>query len=175
MSSRLLVAAGTLAAVLLGGAPELAGSSAATLPPGRLLMPVPGASITQGFGCTPVLLEPANPQCPTGHFHSGLDLAAPLGTDVRAAAAGRVRVHWNPVGYGLYVLVDHGHGLQTLYGHLSAVTVMDGDSVQGGQQVGRLGSTGLSTGPHLHFEVRHDGRPVDPLPYLPAEQLKKEQ
>jgi len=168
MSSRLLIAAGAVGAVLLGGAPEPAGPSAAGPAPDRLLLPVAGATLTQGFGCTPVLLEPANPQCPSGHFHSGLDLAAAVGTTVRAAAAGHARVLWNPSGYGLYVLIDHGGGLQTLYGHLSAATVQDGDGVRGGEQVGRMGSTGLSTGPHLHFEVRRSGRPVDPTQYLPA-------
>ena len=87
---------------------------------------------------------------------------------VRAAAAGRARVLWNPTGYGLYVLVDHGGGLQTLYGHLSAASIEDGAQVQAGEEVGRVGSTGLSTGPHLHFEVRRDGRAVDPSPLLSA-------
>jgi murein DD-endopeptidase MepM/ murein hydrolase activator NlpD len=137
-------------------------------PAGRLLLPVSGAILTQRFGCTSFLMEPADPQCPSGHFHSGLDLAAPEGTAIRAAAAGRAKVLWNPGGYGLYLVVDHGGGIQTLYGHLSAAQVQDGDTVQGGQQIARMGSTGLSTGPHLHFEVRRSGRPVDPTPYLPA-------
>jgi murein DD-endopeptidase MepM/ murein hydrolase activator NlpD len=172
MNPRLLIVAGTVGAVLVGGAPERTLQPVvhtAAGAPGRLLLPVTGAVLTQPFGCTPLLLEPANPQCPSGHFHSGLDLAAPLGTEVRAAAVGRVRLRWNPSGYGLYILIDHGSGLQTLYGHLSAASIHDGDNVQGGQQVGRMGSTGLSTGPHLHFEVRRDGRPVDPTPYLPAD------
>jgi murein DD-endopeptidase MepM/ murein hydrolase activator NlpD len=172
MSARLLVAAGAVGAVLLGGAPgpsaPLPGRTSTDGPPARLLMPVTGAVRTQPFGCTWVLLEPANPQCPGGHFHSGLDLAAPLGTEIRAAAAGRSKVLWNPSGYGLHVLIDHGGGLRTLYGHLSAASVQDGDDVRAGQEIGRMGSTGLSTGPHLHFEVRRDGRPVDPIPYLPA-------
>jgi murein DD-endopeptidase MepM/ murein hydrolase activator NlpD len=171
MSSRILIAAGTAGAILLGGAPGRApqpGDGAAGVPEGRLLAPVTGAVLTQPFGCTSFLLEPANPRCPSGHFHGGLDLAAPLGTQVRAATGGRARVLWNPSGYGLYVLLDSGGGLQTLYGHLSAASVLDGDAVRAGQEIGRMGSTGLSTGPHLHFEVRRNGRPVDPTPYLPA-------
>jgi murein DD-endopeptidase MepM/ murein hydrolase activator NlpD len=169
MSSRLLIAAGTAGAILLGGAPPPPGDvAAAGVPQGRLVPPVTGAVLTQPFGCTSFLLEPANPRCPSGHFHSGLDLAAPLGTQVRAAAAGRARVLWNQGGYGLHVLLDSGGGLQTLYGHLAAASVLDGDAVRAGQEIGRVGSTGLSTGPHLHFEVRRNGRPVDPTPYLPA-------
>jgi murein DD-endopeptidase MepM/ murein hydrolase activator NlpD len=168
MSSRLLIAAGTAAAILLGGAPQRGDGAAAGALPARLLLPVTAAVLTQPFGCTSFLLEPANPQCPSGHFHSGLDLAASLGTQVRAAAAGRPRVLWNPSGYGLYVLLDSGSGLQTLYGHLSAASVHDGDAVSAGQEIGRIGSTGMSTGPHLHFEVRRSGRAVDPIPYLPA-------
>jgi murein DD-endopeptidase MepM/ murein hydrolase activator NlpD len=172
MKSSLLVIAGALGAVLVGGAPGPTppppAQMSADVPPGRLLMPVNGAVLTQPFGCTWVLLEPPNPRCPSGHFHSGLDLAARLGTEIRAAAAGRPKVRWSPGGYGLYVLIDHGGGLETLYGHLSAASVQDGDHVRGGQAIGRMGSTGMSTGPHLHFEVRRDGRPVDPAPYLPA-------
>jgi murein DD-endopeptidase MepM/ murein hydrolase activator NlpD len=172
MNPRLAIALGTVGAVLIGGAPGPASQIAVHLPvgvaPGRLLMPATGAVIAQPFGCTPLTLEPANPQCPSGHFHSGVDLAAPSGTAIRAAAAGRARVLWSPNGFGLYVLIDHGGGLQTLYGHLSAALVQDGDTVRDGQTIGRMGSTGLSTGPHLHFEVRRDGRPVDPMPSLPA-------
>ncbi|MBO0681674.1 MAG: M23 family metallopeptidase [Candidatus Dormibacteraeota bacterium] len=161
----LLVAAASAGAVLVGGAPGAEGGTGA---PGTLAWPVTGALLTQGFGCTSVMIEAADPACPSGHFHSGLDLAAPAGTQVRAAAAGRARVLWNPTGYGLYVLVDLGAGLQTLYGHLSAASIEDGAQVQAGAEIGRVGSTGLSTGPHLHFEVRRDGRAVDPGPLLSA-------
>ena len=71
--------------------------------------------------------------------------------------------HWS---YGNYVVVDHGNGLSTLYAHMSALTVSAGQSVSAGQQVGLVGSTGSSTGPHLHFEVRINGSNVDPAPYL---------
>jgi murein DD-endopeptidase MepM/ murein hydrolase activator NlpD len=167
MNARLLVAAGVCVAVLLSGAPSTQGAAAGG-PGARLLPPVAGAVMTQPFGCTSVPFEPTDPRCASGHLHSGVDLAARLGTQIRAAAAGRARVLWNPSGYGLYVLIDHGGGLQTLYGHLSAASVDDGQEVMAGQEIGRMGSSGLSTGPHLHFEVRRAGRAVDPIPNLPA-------
>jgi murein DD-endopeptidase MepM/ murein hydrolase activator NlpD len=180
VSARLaLVAAAGAATVLVAGAPRhassassIASAAATGVPaigaPDRLAPPLPGAVLTQPFGCTPVTFEPADPTCPSGHVHTGLDLAAPAGSPVRAAAAGRATVLWNPAGYGLYLKIEHGGGVQTLYGHLSAASVEDGAEVQPGQEVGLVGSTGLSTGPHLHFEVRRGGRPVDPTPFLPA-------
>jgi murein DD-endopeptidase MepM/ murein hydrolase activator NlpD len=136
----------------------------------RLLTPLPGAIRTQGFGCTSFDREPANPECPGGHFHTGLDLAGlPPGTPVLAAAGGLVlSVVSSPGGYGLHVVLDHGHGLTTLYAHLQRSAVAAGDLVGGGQPVGELGSTGNSTGTHLHFEVRTGGRPADPELYLSA-------
>jgi murein DD-endopeptidase MepM/ murein hydrolase activator NlpD len=135
--------------------------------------PVPGAIRTQGFGCTDFQLEPVNPDCPGGHFHAGLDLGAPQGTPVRAAGSGLVQaVRWDPYGYGLYLVIDHGHGLTTLYGHLWQVAVVPGEPVFRGYQVGQVGSTGNSTGAHLHFEVRTDGRPADPELFLPAANLR---
>jgi len=135
--------------------------------------PVVGAIRTQGFGCTDFSLEPASPACPGGHFHSGLDLAAPQGTPVRAAASGLVEaVLWDPYGYGLYLVIAHGHGLTTLYGHLWQAAVLPGDPVFRGYQIGQVGSTGNSPGAHLHFEVRTDNRPADPELYLPAATLR---
>ena len=163
----LAIAAASAGAVLVGGAPGQVATGGLGVP-GMLAQPVTGAVLTQGFGCTSLVIEAADPACPGGHFHSGLDLAAPTGTQVRAAGAGRARLLWNPAGYGLYVLVDHGGGLQTLYGHLSEASIEDGAQVQAGEEIGRVGSTGLSTGPHLHFEVRRDGRAVDPAPLLSA-------
>lgn len=130
--------------------------------------PVPGATLTQGFGCTALELEPIAFDCPGGHFHAGIDLAAPAGTGVRATADGVADVAFNPGGYGLRVVLDHGHGLATLYGHLSASALRGGELVEAGEEVGKIGSSGLSTGPHLHFEVRRDGRPVEPAGYLPT-------
>jgi murein DD-endopeptidase MepM/ murein hydrolase activator NlpD len=133
------------------------------------LTPVPGAVLTQGFGCTSFALEPLVPECPGRHFHSGIDLAMPAGTPVLAAAGGLVTVaRFDPNGYGNYLVLDAGHGLTTLYGHLQEFDVQLGEPVFKGYPIARMGSTGMSTGPHLHFEVRTDGRPVDPELFLPA-------
>ena len=141
------------------------------LPPGTnlspltLSWPIIGAHITQPFGPTDVLLEPRLGQYP--HFHTGVDLAAPLGTPVLAAADGIVvAVAHTLVGYGNYVMVAHGGGVITLYAHLLETDVYSGERVTRGQRIGREGSTGLSTGPHLHFEVRVYDQVVDPLRYL---------
>jgi len=124
--------------------------------------------ITQQFGCTDFLAEPFDPNCPTKHFHSGLDIGAPFGTPVGAADAGVVSLvnfGWGG-GYGNYVIVTHGNGYATLYAHLSAITVSANQPVQRGQQIGAEGSTGFSTGPHLHFEIRLNGAYQNPLAYL---------
>jgi murein DD-endopeptidase MepM/ murein hydrolase activator NlpD len=125
--------------------------------------------ITQQFGCTDFLAEPYDPNCPTLHFHSGLDIGAPFGTPVAAADNGIVSlVTFNCcVGYGNYVIITHGNGFSTLYGHLSAINVSVNQPVQQGQQIGAEGSTGFSTGPHLHFEIRLNGAYQNPLAYLP--------
>ncbi len=96
-------------------------------------------------------------------MHTGVDIAAAWGSPVRAAAAGTVIYTGWFGGYGKIVLVDHGGGVSTLYGHLSAILVSPGQRVHAGALLGRVGSTGYTTGPHLHFEVRVTGRPVDPL------------
>ncbi|WP_406045212.1 M23 family metallopeptidase [Micromonospora sp. NBC_00898] len=106
------------------------------------------------------------------HLHPGVDLAAPVGTPIVAAADGRVsRAGWYG-GYGNYTCLDHGRAdgqrLSTCYGHQSRLLVSPGQRVRAGQVIGLVGSTGASTGPHLHFEVRLGGRPVDPLPWLAA-------
>ena len=96
-------------------------------------------------------------------FHPGLDFPAPAGTAVYAARSGRVTwAGWWPGGLGNLVSVAHGAGVRTLYGHLSAITVRRGQRVSGGALIGRVGSTGLSTGPHLHFELRLRGAALDP-------------
>jgi murein DD-endopeptidase MepM/ murein hydrolase activator NlpD len=97
------------------------------------------------------------------HFHTGVDIAAPRGTPVRAAADGTVLFAGWYGGYGRLIVIDHGQGLSTLYGHLSAILVGTGVRVTRNQVIGRVGSTGYATGPHLHYEVRHNGRPIDPL------------
>jgi murein DD-endopeptidase MepM/ murein hydrolase activator NlpD len=138
-----------------------------------LLWPIPNATISQGFGPTAFLFEAA--YAGYAHFHTGLDLAVPLGTPVFAAADGIVLqaqamtdAKGDLVGYGNYVLIQHPDGLQTLYGHLLSFVVKPGDTVTRGQLIGLVGSTGNSTGPHTHFEVRIDNVPVDPMQLLPA-------
>lgn len=104
---------------------------------------------------------------PFQRFHTGIDLAAPAGTPIYAAKAGRVEVAgWSSVGYGFHVVLDHG-GLETLYAHMSRIAVRAGQWVEAGQVIGYVGSTGWSTGPHLHFEVRVNGLVKNPLSYLP--------
>lgn len=132
-----------------------------------LAMPVQGGvTITQRYGCTTVEIEPWSSQCPTHHFHSGVDLAAALDTPIYAATAGIAAVDRQRGGYGLYILITRDSRLTTLYGHLDWPLVHSGDIVAAGQAIGLMGSTGNSTGPHLHFEVRVAGIPVDPLPFL---------
>jgi murein DD-endopeptidase MepM/ murein hydrolase activator NlpD len=121
--------------------------------PGRLLWPVPG-TVTSGFGMR------------WGRLHAGIDIAAPEGTPVRAADSGVVIFAGWAGGYGNLVLVAHGGGMVTAYAHLSSVAVGEGASVGRGSTIGAVGSTGHSTGPHLHFEVRINGQPQDPMAYL---------
>lgn len=98
--------------------------------------------------------------------HDGIDLAAPHGSPIYAARAGRVAFAGWYYGYGRAVIIDHGEGLTTLYGHASSLLVRTGEMVRRGQVIGRIGCTGSCTGPHLHFEVRIGGRAVNPLRYL---------
>ena len=103
-----------------------------------------------------------------GYGHEGVDIARPHGTPVQAAGGGRV-VEARKLGYsyGWYLIIDHGNGFQTMYAHMSAFLVDLGEDVEAGQVIGRVGITGRSTGPHLHFELHLNGRPVNPLNYLP--------
>jgi murein DD-endopeptidase MepM/ murein hydrolase activator NlpD len=99
-------------------------------------------------------------------FHGGLDIAADVGTPVAAARGGiATRTGWAGA-YGYHVVLDHGDGWETRYAHLSRVDVTVGERVRQGATLGLVGSTGASTGPHLHFEIRHEGRAIDPLGYL---------
>jgi murein DD-endopeptidase MepM/ murein hydrolase activator NlpD len=133
----------------------------------RLSWPMVSFTITQPFGPTNVTLEPAFG--PYRHFHTGIDIAAPLGTPVMAAADGLVvAVGHGATGYGNFVIVAHGGGVETLYGHLLQTNVKVGDRVVRGEVIGLEGSTGFSTGPHVHFEVRVNDLVIDPMPYLPV-------
>ncbi len=99
-------------------------------------------------------------------FHAGLDFAASYGSTIRAADSGTVIMAGWYGGYGNAVIINHGKNITTLYGHSSQLYVKEGQTVQRGQPIAAVGSTGLSTGPHLHFEVRRDGTPIDPASFL---------
>ena len=99
-------------------------------------------------------------------FHEGIDIGAARGTPIRAAASGTVTFAGQMSGYGNVVILQHAGGLQTRYAHQSAMSVAAGQTVTAGDVIGAVGSTGETTGPHLHFEVRLNGVAVDPAPYL---------
>lgn len=123
-------------------------------------MPLEGASLTSGFGMR------THPVLGGRRAHSGIDLAAPTGTPVYATADGVVsRADWFS-SYGLFISVEHGASTQTRYAHLSRLAIAAGDTVKKGDLIGYVGSTGRSTGPHLHYEVRVDGLAVNPIPYM---------
>lgn len=127
-----------------------------------LANPAPGHVVTSPFGVR------TDPIVGTAALHSGMDFRAPIGMDAKVTAAGVVvKAGWNG-GYGRMVEVDHGHGYATRYGHLSQILVKVGDKLKAGDVIGRTGSSGRSTGPHLHYEVRHDGQAVNPLRFLSA-------
>ena len=131
--------------------------------PGSLSSPVPGARLSSSFGSR------VHPIWGVRQLHAGADAAAATGTPVLAVADGTiVHVVAGLTAYGTLVVVDHGDRVATTYAHLSAVDVEVGDAIQRSEQLGRVGSTGFATGPHLHFELRFDGVPVDPVPYLDA-------
>jgi murein DD-endopeptidase MepM/ murein hydrolase activator NlpD len=132
----------------------------------RFIWPVPGSVISQYWGPCTYPFEP--PFFGYPHFHTGIDLAAPMGHPVLAAADGVVvAAATSTEGYGDHVVIAHDEHTFTLYGHLESFAVHPGDRVHQGDVIGLLGSTGNSTGPHTHFEVRIDGTPTDPGPMLP--------
>lgn len=133
----------------------------------HLAWPERDPAITQGFGPSDLWFEPPLGEYP--HFHTGLDMARPEGEPVLAAAGGVVvAAALGRVGYGNFVVLAHGDRVETLYGHLQKLGVAVGDRVSAGQVIGLEGSTGFSTGPHLHFELRVGDQVLDPLPYLSA-------
>jgi murein DD-endopeptidase MepM/ murein hydrolase activator NlpD len=126
---------------------------AATLSASGFIWPVNGP-VTSPFGLR------------WGRMHTGIDIGVPYGTPIRAAASGQVIYAGWMDGYGNLVFVDHGRGLSTGYAHQSSIAVANGEAVAQGQVIGYVGCTGHCFGPHLHFEVRVNGTPVDPLGYL---------
>jgi murein DD-endopeptidase MepM/ murein hydrolase activator NlpD len=127
---------------------------------GIFTLPLPGASLSSPYGFR---IDPIGGSI---GFHPGLDFAAEARTPIRAARPGMVVVAGECGGYGNCVVIDHGSSLATIYAHQSQVLAKVGDLVDTGQVIGLVGSTGISTGPHLHFEVRLHGRPIDPVPTL---------
>lgn len=123
---------------------------------GGFVRPIAGP-ITSGFGMR------IHPILRVRKMHTGVDIGAPTGTQIHAAAGGTVIIAEHKGGYGKTVVIDHGGGITTLYGHCSRLLVSVGQEVQQGQAIAEVGSTGLSTGPHLHFEKRINGKPVSPL------------
>ena len=135
-------------------------AAAPTKAPGRLLTPVPGAPVTSPYGYR------IHPIYGTSRLHTGIDYGASEGTPIRASADGVVvSASWFG-GYGNATIIDHGGGIATLVGHQSSMSVSAGQKVTQGQTVGRVGCTGDCTGPHVHFEVRVNGDPVNPANYL---------
>ena len=118
-------------------------------------------TITSGFG------HRASPGGIGSTYHQAIDIGAPTGTPVNAADGGRVIYVGYYGGYGNRIVVDHGNGYKTCYSHLSGYGVQKGQIVKKGQQIGKVGSTGKSTGPHLDFQVEQNGQYVDPTKYLP--------
>jgi murein DD-endopeptidase MepM/ murein hydrolase activator NlpD len=127
---------------------------------------VVGAVITQPFGCTTFELEPYDPFCPGRHVHTGVDIAASMGSPVHSATAGTAHVGFDPNGAGNYVVVTVDAHVRVFYCHLSAIGVVNGQVVTAGQVIGALGQSGRATGPHVHFEVQVDATSVDPVAWL---------
>jgi murein DD-endopeptidase MepM/ murein hydrolase activator NlpD len=123
--------------------------------------PVKSADFTSGYGVR------SDPFKGRAAMHAGIDLAGPIGTAIYATADGTVSdAGYNSGGYGNLIKLEHGKGIETRYGHLSFIAVKPGQRVARGQLIGRMGSSGRSTGSHLHYEVRIDGRAVNPIPFM---------
>lgn len=140
-------------------AQERAKNGIVVLGTGQMSYPSDG-EITSGFGWR------MHPILGYQRFHSGVDFGADYGSTIRAADRGVVIFAGWYGGYGNAVIIDHGNNITTLYGHSSGLYVSEGQAIERGQPIAAVGSTGLSTGPHLHFEVRQNGEPVDPMAYF---------
>jgi murein DD-endopeptidase MepM/ murein hydrolase activator NlpD len=147
------------AALPTGNLQLLASSSVADLTSTPTLWPVVG-HLTGSFG------ERMDPFSGEGAFHTGVDISSQYGDGVRATADGVVIEVGDHAGYGRLVVVDHGFGLTTYYGHLSSFNVLVGQQLRRGDTIGNVGVSGRSTGPHVHYEVRINGAPVNPMRYL---------
>jgi murein DD-endopeptidase MepM/ murein hydrolase activator NlpD len=134
---------------------------AATYSGGEMRWPLSGYyTLSSPFG------RRVHPVTKTVRTHTGIDIPAPTGSNITAAKGGKVIIAGVQGGYGNAVVIDHGGGVTTLYGHCSKLLVKSGQTVKEGAVIAKVGSTGVSTGPHLHFEVRKNGAPVQPLNYL---------
>ncbi|MEO1041324.1 MAG: M23 family metallopeptidase [Pseudomonadota bacterium] len=129
-------------------------ASCASKPPNVFVDPVPSGKVTSTYGFR------------GRGFHHGIDLAAPRGTEVRAAKAGKVIFRGRKNGFGRLVIIDHGRGQHTYYAHLSSYNTRKGRSVKRGQRIGRVGKSGRASGHHLHFEIRQNGKSVNPATYI---------
>lgn len=128
---------------------------------GVMVWPVPSSTrITSTYG------RRTSPIFGSGEFHSGIDIGAPRGNSILAATDGEVVFSGWKGGYGNCIIIDHGGGITTLYGHASKLVVRNGEKVKKGQIIAKIGSTGWSTGPHLHFQVMKNGDHINPMPYL---------
>ncbi|HEY8951837.1 MAG TPA: peptidoglycan DD-metalloendopeptidase family protein [Candidatus Dormibacteraeota bacterium] len=144
-------------------AAEASGSGGGT---GQFGWPMNPHWISQYYGCSNYPFEMYWAACPSRHLHSGIDIAEPYGTPVMAADNGVASTYGTCCGYGNYVILTHGNGYSTLYGHLASFNVRNGQLVVRGQVIAFEGSTGNSTGPHLHFEIRYNDNYTDPCAYL---------
>jgi murein DD-endopeptidase MepM/ murein hydrolase activator NlpD len=130
-------------------------------------MPLNNAALTSGFGMR------THPVLGVRRGHKGIDLAAPTGTPIYATADGIVSKAQRFSSYGLYVSIEHGAQLQTRFAHMSRIAVANGERVKKGDIIGYVGSTGRSTGPHLHYEVRVAGKAVNPIPYMKESEAQR--
>lgn len=139
------------------GRPSIAAIGSVSIPS---RMPVEGVKLTSSYGMR------VHPVLGGRRAHKGIDLAGPVGTPIYATADGVIsKAEWFS-SYGLYVSIEHGGALQTRYGHMSRLNVASGQRVRKGEIIGFIGTTGRSTGPHLHYEVRVNGEAVNPIPYM---------
>ncbi|HHY47000.1 MAG TPA: M23 family metallopeptidase [Firmicutes bacterium] len=147
------------------GSEARSGTTQARVASGDFMVPVRG-TVVYGFGWR------IHPIYRKRLFHDGIDIAADKGTPIVSALDGRVTGAGSMGTYGLAVEVAHSNGISTLYAHCSRILVREGQRVARGQKIAEVGSTGLSTGPHLHFEVKKNGNPVDPLGYIKRDQVE---